>query len=91
MDHSVVAFLEGVVAFIVLAATGMSGVSLWLRSRAQRQGHLDSSGLEALHQENSDLRARMAELEERVDFVERRLVQEQQPPRLAPQPERTPV
>ena len=91
MDHSVVAFLEGVVAIVVLAAIGERGVSLWLRSRAQRRPQLDSSALEALHQENSELRARMGELEERVDFVERRLVQEQQPHRLANETERTPV
>jgi hypothetical protein len=91
MDRSVVAFLEGVVAFTVIAATGMSGVSLWLRSRAQRRPELDSDALDALRQENSELRARMVELEERVDFVERRLVQEQQPPQLPKQAERTPV
>ena len=88
MDHSVVAFLEGVVAIIVLAAIGERGVSLWLRARAQRRPQLDSSAFDALHQENEELRARVGELEERLDFVERRLVQ---PPRLANETERTPV
>ena len=91
MDRSVVAFVEGVVAFIVLAATGMSAVSLWLRSRAQGRHTLDNSALEALREENTELRARLAEVEERVDFVERRLVQEPQPPRLPKPPDRTPV
>jgi hypothetical protein len=89
--NQVVPFLEGVVAFIVIAATAMSGVSLWLRVRAQRRPELDNSGTEGLREENAELRLRMAELEERVDFVERRLVQEQQPPRLPVEPERTPV
>lgn len=91
MDRSVVAFVEGVVAFVVIAATGMSAVSLWIRSRAQRRRELDGSALDALEAENSELRVRMAELEERVDFVERRFVQEQQPPQLPKQAERTPV
>jgi len=91
MDRSVIGFIEGIVSFIVLAATGTTVYSLWLRSRAQARPHLDNSTLEALRQENSELRARLAEVEERVDFVERRLVQEQQPPRLPKQPERTPV
>jgi hypothetical protein len=65
--------------------------SLWLRSRAQARPELDNSALDALREENSELRARVAEVEERVDFVERRLVQEQQPPRLPIQRERTPT
>ncbi len=91
MDRSVIGFIEGIVAFMVLAATGMSAYSLWLRSRAQARPELDNSALDALREENSELRARLAEVEERVDFVERRLVQEQQPPRLPKQPERTPT
>ena len=91
MDRGVIGFIEGIVSFIVIAATGTSVYSLWLRSRAQARPQLDNSTLEALRQENSELRARLAEVEERVDFVERRLVQEQQPPRLPKQPERTPV
>jgi hypothetical protein len=35
--------------------------------------------------------SRMAELEDRVDFVERRLVQGKPPTNLPPRPERTPV
>jgi hypothetical protein len=91
MDRSVIGFIEGIVAFSVIAATGISGYSLWLRSRAQGRPELDNSALGALRDENSELRARLAEVEERVDFVERRLVQEQQPPQLPKQRERTPT
>lgn len=88
---TVVPFLEGVVAIIVLAAIVERGVSLWLRHRAQRRPEEDGAGSEALREENSELRTRVAELEERLDFVERRLVQEQPPLRLPIEPERTPV
>ena len=86
-----VPFLEGVVAFIVIAGTVEHGVALWLRHRAQQRPELDDAGIEGLREENAELRTRMAELEERVDFVERRLVQEQPPVRLPNEPERTPV
>ena len=86
-----VPFLEGVVAFIVIAGTVEHGLSLWLRHRAQRRPELDGAGIEALREENSELRTRVAELEERVDFVERRLVREQPPLRLPNEPQRTPV
>jgi hypothetical protein len=78
-------------AFIVIAGTVEHGVSLWLRHHAQRRPELDGAGIEALREENSELRTRVAELEERVDFVERRLVREQPPLWLPNEPERTPV
>jgi cell division protein FtsB len=90
MGHIVLPFIEAVVGFIVIAATAMSGVSLWLRYRAQSRPE-GTTALEDLREENVELRTRMTELEERVDFVERRMIQEQPPLRLPPQPERTPV
>jgi hypothetical protein len=90
MGHVVLPFIEAVVGFIVIVATVESGVSLWLRYRAQNHPELGTAALEDVRAENSELRTRMAELEERVDFVERRIAQEQQPARLQP-PERTPV
>jgi len=86
-----VPFLEGVVAFIVIAGTVEHGVSLWLRHRAQRRPEREGAEIEALREENSELRTRLAELEERVDFVERRFAREQPPRRLPNEPERTPV
>jgi ABC-type phosphate transport system auxiliary subunit len=91
MDHSVIGFIEGIVTFVVVATVGLAGVQLWLRERARARPQLDSSALAALSEENSELRARLAELEERVDFVERRLVQGQQPSGLPREPDRTPV
>lgn len=78
MDPSNVAFIKGVVAFVLVAATGMSAFWLWLRER--RRGQPDLARIvDALREENAalqaELGARMAELEERVDFVERRVVQ----------------
>ncbi len=91
MDRSVIGFVEGIVSFVVIAATGLSVASLWLRTRAKARPELDNSALETLRDENSQLRDRMAELEERLDFVERRLVQERAPTRLPPETDRTPV
>lgn len=100
MGHIVLPFIEAIVSFIVIAATGMTGVSLWLRYRAQNRPELDGGAVEDLREENVELRSRLAELEERVDFVERRMIHEHppqpsQPPepplRLPQQPERTPA
>lgn len=78
MDPSNLAFIKGVVAFILVAGTGMSGFWLWLRER--RHGRPDEAQVvQALREENSafhaELEARILELEERLDFAERRLMQ----------------
>jgi hypothetical protein len=94
MDPSDIGFLKAVVAFVLIAGTGLSAVRLWLRARAQHPPELDRI-VEALREDNArlhaELGARMAEMEERVDFVERRLVREREAPRLPPSPLRTPV
>ena len=78
MDPSDVAFIKGVIAFVVVAGTGMSAFWLWLRERRRGRPEVDRI-VDALREENAalhtELGARMAELEERVDFVERRVVQ----------------
>jgi hypothetical protein len=78
VNPSDVAFLKGVIAFVLIAGTGMSAFWLWLRER--RRGRPDVGKIvDAVREENAtlqaDLEARILELEERVDFVERRLVQ----------------
>jgi hypothetical protein len=94
MDPSDIGFLKAVVAFALVAGTGLSAVRLWLRARTQPLPELDRI-VEALREDNArlqaELGARMAELEERVDFAERRLVQEREAPRLPPSLLRTPV
>lgn len=95
VDPSNVAFVKGVIAFLLVAGTGVGTFWLWLRSRAKAPGDLDRI-IEGLREENAqfqaDLAARMAELEERVDFAERQLVQERQASRLPQPPKaRTPV
>jgi hypothetical protein len=87
MDPVDIAFIKGAVAFVLLAGTGMGAWWLWLRE--QHRGRPDADRIvEALREENaalqSDLAARIGEIEERVDFVERRLVQ---PPRAEPLPQ----
>ena len=86
MNGDDVAFIKAVVMLILFAGGGLS--VYWLRLRARQ---LAGSGrdeiLEAVRDEVAQLRAdaeaRMLELDERMDFVERRLVQEGDKPRLA--------
>ena len=88
-------FAKAVIAFVLVAGTGMTGFWLWLRARARATPDL-SKLLDSVREENAqlqaDLNARMAELEERVDFTERRLVQAREAVRLPQPPKaRTPV
>lgn len=94
MDPSTVAFIKGAVAFVLVAGTGLSAFMLWARERRRGRPEVDRI-VESLREENaalqSELGARLIELEERVDFVERRFVQA---PKAEPLPERrvaTPV
>jgi hypothetical protein len=94
MDPSDVAFVKGVIAFVLVAGTGMSAFWLWLRER--RRGRPGTEKVvEALREENATLQAaleaRMMELEERVDFVERRLVQAPKADLLPPRRATTPA
>jgi hypothetical protein len=88
MDPSDVAFIKGAVAFALLAATGLG--AWWLRLRSRLLARQDSPDLdqtlEHLAQFRSDLDARLIELEERLDFTERRLLQDQSRPRLEERP-----
>ena len=95
MSPSDIVFVKAVIAFLLLAGTGMTGFWLWLRARGRAAPDL-SKFLDAVREENAqlqaDLSARIAELEERVDFTERRMVQEREPARLPQPPKaRTPV
>ncbi len=94
MSNADIAFVKAVIGFMLVAGTGMSFFWLWLRER--RRGRPDAEKIvQALREENATLQAeqgaRIYELEERVDFLERRLVQG---PKTEPAPERrviTPV
>jgi len=95
MSPSDIVFVKTVIGFVLLAGTGMIGFWLWLRARARAAPDL-SKFLDSVREENTqleaDLRARIAELEERVDFTERRMVQEREHARLPQPPKaRTPV
>jgi hypothetical protein len=78
MDPTDVAFIKGAVAFALLAATGLS--AYWLRLRARLQAQRELPPLDAVHDDMAQLRAsldaRLLEVEERLDFAERRLIQE---------------
>jgi len=90
-----IVFIKAIIGFVLVAGTGMAGFWLWLRARARAAPDL-SKVLDSVREENAqleaDLSARIAELEERVDFTERRLAQEREPVRLPQPPKaRTPV
>jgi len=94
VDTFDVAFLKGVITFILLAGTTLGAWRMWLRTRYSLQPTAESL-LEELREDNAQLRreldARLAELEERVDFTERRMLQERALQRLPGQTARTPV
>ena len=94
MDQSAMAFIKAVIAFFLVAGTGMSAYWLWLRERRRTIPGTDHVA-EELREENArfqaELEARVAALEERLDFAERRLVQERTVARLPEARPRTPV
>lgn len=94
MDPSNVAFIKAVISFLLVSGTAMTGIWLWFRLRATYR-HESRSAIDALREEQARLEAelgsRMAEIEDRVDFVERRLVQGRPPASLPQERERTPV
>jgi hypothetical protein len=95
MSPADIVFFKAIIAFVLVAGTGMSAFWLWLRARGRGAPDL-TKFLDSVREENAqleaDLRARIAELEERVDFTERRMVQEREPARLPQPPKaRTPV
>jgi ABC-type Zn2+ transport system substrate-binding protein/surface adhesin len=85
---------EAVIVFVLTAGTGMAAWWMWLRVRYRSRPAAEQI-VDTLREENgqlrADLEARMAELENRVDFTERRLVQERSPNRLPGSTARTPV
>jgi len=88
------AFVKAVIAFVLVAGTALTALRMWLRSRTTTR--LDHEPqLDLLRQEHaqlrSDLEARLAEIEERVDFTERRMTQERSPQRLPGQTAKTPA
>jgi hypothetical protein len=80
-----VAFVKAIIAFGLLAVTGLTGWWLRLRGRALPDAGLRDE-IAALRNEVEILRAeaesRLPELEERMDFVERALVNPDRAPRL---------
>ena len=95
MDPGDVFFIKAIIVFVLVAGTGMTAFWLWLRARGRAAPDLNKV-LDAVREENAqfqtELSSRMAELEERVDFTERRLVAEREIARLPQPPKaRTPV
>ena len=95
MDPINETFIRYCIAFVLVSGTVMTGIRLWFKYRHLPPGGSDPEIL-ALRDEQArveaDLGSRIADLEQRLDFVERRLVQEQRPARLPEPPKaKTPV
>jgi hypothetical protein len=61
--------------------------ALWaMHLRGRREGAADAASLEQLGDELSLMKAEMAELQERLDFVERVLASGEEQQRIAPEP-----
>src|SRR6266481_8296868 len=79
MDPENANFVRYCTAFVLVSGTAMCGISLWFKSRHLPRGESDPEVL-ALRDEQArleaDLGSRIMDLEQRLDFVERRLVQE---------------
>ena len=85
MEQGFLELIKISVVFMLPATTCLIALRMYLGHRARTRGTSDTA-LEALLEENAALRAdfdaRVTELEERVNFVERRLVQEGDRPQL---------
>lgn len=88
------AFVKAVIAFVLTAGTVLITWRMWLQARYHARPTTERL-VDALREENAQLRAeledRMAELENRVDFTERRLVQDRPNTRLPGLTSPTPV
>jgi hypothetical protein len=81
MGPEEIAFVKAVVIAIGIVGTSLSVYSIRLRHRARGPELAERDMQDQLEQEaarREALEARIAELEERVDFTERRLVQGRQ-------------
>ncbi|MEO5800678.1 MAG: hypothetical protein ABIZ70_05845, partial [Gemmatimonadales bacterium] len=66
-------------------------VQLWIRARHRTLAEADAQAIAELREEQQELQAHVAELEERLDFTERRLLQAGEAP-FKPEPRHlTPV
>lgn len=96
MDPSTTAFVKGVIAFVLVAGTGMSGFWLWLRERRRTLPGADQAELPQLKQQMEQFAAaledtqaavvdqsrQLTELQERADFAERLLAQARDRPKI---------
>lgn len=94
MSADDIAFIKAVVIMVLMAGIGLSIYRLRLRYRQQPSPELERE-VAALGEDNAALRAalesRLDEVEERLDFAERQLVQRPPEIRVVERPARTPV
>jgi hypothetical protein len=81
VDPTDIGFIKGAIAFALIASTGLT--AYWLRLRARFLAQRDPDALERAHEDlvraKADWEARLLEIEERLDFAERRLLQQAPP------------
>ena len=78
MDPSTLAFAKGIALLVTVAGTALTGFRLWLVHRRTAEPGADQR-IDVLHEHQAQLEdaveARLAELESRLDFAERQLLQ----------------
>jgi hypothetical protein len=94
MDPSTIAFVKGIVSFVVLSSTGLTAYWLRLRHRASDDDRQLRDDMDRLSGELQEIRraleVELPDSQERLDFLERRLAQLPSPSR-PERPESTPV
>lgn len=82
MGPNEIAFAKAMVFLFLFAGTGLTFYSIRLRHKSHANPQLENDLQDQLDEEmrrRAALESRLAELEERVDFTERRLVQKGRP------------
>ena len=78
MDPSTLAFAKGLALLVTVAGSALTGFRLWLVHRRTAEPGTDRR-IETLHEHQAQLEdaveSRLAELESRLDFAERQLLQ----------------
>ncbi|MEP6572304.1 MAG: hypothetical protein ABJD11_06395 [Gemmatimonadota bacterium] len=94
MDGDTIAFMKGVISFVLVAVTGMSAYWMRLRARGGDETRLLREDVDRLGNEVVELRRaleiELPESQQRLDFLERHISQLPPPARIE-RPEPTPV
>lgn len=80
MGPDEIAFIKAVVLLVIGVGAARTGVQLWIRARHRTLAEADTQAIAELREDQQQLQTYVMELEERLDFTERRLLQYDEPP-----------